>query len=76
MNLQTVQTTADPSRIEIAYLNNGVASIIQQSSLQGGNLGAYLNFRDQSLEPARNALGRVALGLASNINQQISWVRT
>jgi flagellar hook-associated protein 1 FlgK len=43
---------------------------LQQSSLQGGNLGAYLAFRDQSLEPARNALGRVALGLADSVNRQ------
>ena len=72
MQLQTLQSPNDPSKVEIAYLSNGVSIPLQQSSLQGGNLGAYLVFRDQSLEPARNALGRVALGLASSINQQNS----
>ena len=70
MALQVVQSPNDPSKVDIAYLTNGKTIPLQQSSLQGGNLGAYLTFRDQSLEPARNALGRVALGLATSLNQQ------
>lgn len=70
MALQVVQNPNDPSKVDVAYLNNGKTTTIQQSSLQGGNLGASLTFRDQSLEPARNSLGLVALGLASSINQQ------
>ncbi len=70
MQLQTVQSATDPSKIEVAYLNNGRTSVLQQSNLQGGNLGAYIAFRDQTLEPARNALGRVALGMSISINQQ------
>lgn len=70
MTLRAVQSASDPSKIDVA-LQNGINTIpMQQSSLQGGNLGAYLAFRDQSLEPARNALGRVALGLATSVNQQ------
>ena len=70
MGLQAVQNPSDPSKIDVAYLNNGKTITLQQTSLQGGNLGAYLAFRDQTLEPARNALGRVAIGLATSINQQ------
>lgn len=70
MSLQVVQSANDPSKVDIAYLANGKTVNIQQSSLQGGSLGAYLTFRDQSLEPARNALGRVAIGLATSLNQQ------
>jgi len=70
MKLQVVQSPSDPSKLDIAYLRNGQTLAMQQSSVQGGNLGAYLTFRDQSLEPTRNALGRVALGLANSINQQ------
>jgi flagellar hook-associated protein 1 FlgK len=68
--LQAVSSPSDPQKLDIAYLKNGQTLPMQQSSIQGGNLGAYLAFRDQSLEPARNALGRVALGLANSINQQ------
>ncbi len=70
MSLQAVQNQSDPSKVDVAYSINGKTIVLQQSSLQGGNLGAYLTFRDQTLEPARNALGRVAVGLATSINQQ------
>ena len=70
MGLQVLQSPSDPSKVDVAYLHNGKTTTLQQSSLQGGNLGAYLNFRDQNLEPARNALGRVALGLADSLNRQ------
>ena len=70
MELQAIRSSSDPQKMDIAYLRNGQTLSMQQSSIQGGNLGAYLAFRDQSLEPARNALGRVALGLATSINQQ------
>ena len=70
MQLLTAQSPSDPGKVEVVYNNNGKTSALQQSSLQGGNLGAYFDFRDQSLEPSRNALGRVALGMAASINQQ------
>lgn len=70
MSLQVLQNAGDPSKVDVAYLNNGKTTLLQQASLQGGNLGAYITFRDQNLQPAQNALGRVALGLATTINQQ------
>ncbi len=70
MSLQVVQNPNDPGKVDVAYLNNGKLTTIQQSSLQGGTLGAYIAFRDQNLQPAQNALGLVALGFASKINQQ------
>lgn len=70
MALQVVQNPNDQGKVDVAYFNNGKTVTLQQSSLQGGNLGAYLTFRDQNLEPARNALGRVALSLAASINRQ------
>ncbi|MBI4809609.1 MAG: flagellar hook-associated protein FlgK [Nitrosomonadales bacterium] len=68
--LQAVSSTTDPTALEVAYLNNGNLSRIQQSALQGGNLGGYLSFRQNELDPAQNALGRIALGLADTFNQQ------
>lgn len=70
MALRITPSTNDPNKIDIAYQSGNNIIPIQQSSLQGGNLGAYLTFRDQNLDPARNALGRVALGLAENFNKQ------
>ena len=68
--LQAVTSTTDPTALEVAYSNNGTVNRIQQSSLQGGNLGGYLNFRQTILDPAINALGRIAMGFASSFNQQ------
>lgn len=68
--LMVIQSANDPSKVEVAYQYNGKTSAMQQSSLQGGNIGAYLAFRDQTLDPARNALGRVAIGMAVSMNQQ------
>lgn len=38
--------------------------------LTGGKLGGILQFRDQTLTPAFNQLGKVAIGLAYNMNRQ------
>ncbi|HEX5363885.1 MAG TPA: flagellar hook-associated protein FlgK [Gallionella sp.] len=70
MSLRVVRSATDPSKVDVAYQNNNSSVVMQQSSLQGGNLGAFLGFRDQTLEPMRNELGRVALSLAMSVNQQ------
>lgn len=70
MNLGAITSENDPSKLDIVYRDGNNTTLLQQSGLQGGNLGAYLAFRDQSLEPARNALGRVAMGLATKMNEQ------
>jgi flagellar hook-associated protein 1 len=70
-SLQTVQSLNDPSKLDLGYTNpNGTVSRIQSSSLQGGSTGGLLAFRDQTLTQAQNALGRVAIGLASTFNDQ------
>lgn len=38
--------------------------------LKGGALGGLQSFRKEILEPAQNALGRIALGLADTLNSQ------
>ena len=68
--LKTTVSPTDPSRTEVAYATNGTSVIMGESSLSGGNLGGLLAFRSQSLDPAQNALGRVAIGLASDFNAQ------
>jgi flagellar hook-associated protein 1 FlgK len=68
--LKTVASDTDPTVLEVAYSNNGTVSTIPQSSLQGGNLGGYLSFRQDVLDPAINALGRIAMSVADTFNQQ------
>ncbi len=40
------------------------------SRLSGGTLGALLNYRRNTLDPAQNQLGRAALALAQSVNAQ------
>ncbi|RPE70551.1 flagellar hook-associated protein 1 FlgK [Tibeticola sediminis] len=57
----------DPSALEIGYVGNPNSL---SSSLQGGALGALIQFREQSLQPAQRSLGLIATGLASAVNAQ------
>jgi len=70
-SLGIAQSPADPSKQDIVYHNlDGSKTTLQQSSLQGGNLGGFLTFRDTTLANSQNSLGRVAMGLAGVLNQQ------
>jgi len=68
--LQAAASLTDQSALEVVYVNNGGVSRIQQSALQGGNLGGFLAFRSEVLDPAQNALGRIAIGIADTFNRQ------
>jgi len=61
----------DPSRIDVGYQSwGGQVSFIRQDSLDSGNLGGLLAFRNEALDAAQNALGRIAIGLAQTMNDQ------
>ncbi len=67
--LQVVPNDFDARRAEIA-IGTGGSSAVVTDFLTGGELGAVLDFRDQVLNPARNALGRIATTLAGEFNAQ------
>ncbi len=69
-SLTTVASPTDPEKIEVAYQTANGPVVVGNASLGGGKLGGVLEFRSQTLEPAQNALGRVAIGLASTFNAQ------
>ncbi|MDO9169695.1 MAG: flagellar hook-associated protein FlgK [Methylobacter sp.] len=63
----TMQSTFDSNRLEIGLkTTNSVTEITSQIS--GGSLAGSLRFRDEVLDPAQQKLGRVAAGLAMEIN--------
>lgn len=45
-------------------------SAIVTESITGGTLGAGIEFQSSMLEPARNSLGRIGIGLAETFNDQ------
>ena len=68
--LTTTASSTDSNRIEPAYLTSGGAVPLSARSVAGGKLGGLLEFRDQTLDSAQNALGRVAVALARSFNDQ------
>ena len=67
--LTTVQNAYDPTRSDIVIQTPG-ANVNVTTDMTGGTLGGMLDFRNQVLDPARNQLGLVSLGLANVINTQ------
>ena len=68
--LSTQPDVSDPTRDVIAY--NGLITVYDISdNLSGGELGGLLGFRDNVLDPTRNALGRTAIGIAETFNAQM-----
>ncbi|MCB1843759.1 MAG: hypothetical protein KDI09_12415, partial [Halioglobus sp.] len=59
----------DPTRLEVAYKSASGTSVMD-NRLSGGQLGGLLEFRNQMLDPARQALGRTAQAVALSFNEQ------
>ncbi|MEW6611509.1 MAG: flagellar hook-associated protein FlgK [Pseudomonadota bacterium] len=65
--LAAVPNAYDPTRLEIGYRSTGA---VISNGISGGALGGLLRFRSESLDVARNALGRIAEGVAVHTNAQ------
>jgi len=68
--LATMQSPTNVSQLEVGYVTPGGTNVIPESSLSGGSLAGLLQFRSQTLIPAENALGQMAIGLADTVNSQ------
>lgn len=67
--LQTTRNGFDTQRTEISVVTGGITAEIT-GNLTGGKLGALLDFRDQTLNLAENALGRIAVTVSTEFNLQ------
>jgi flagellar hook-associated protein 1 FlgK len=67
--LKTVTNPLDASRTNVGYVVGGVTSDIT-SQMISGEMGGTLSFRDDVLDPTRNALGRLAATLSMTFNKQ------
>lgn len=69
--LQAATAPDDPERIVVGLQSpSGSTVLMPDSILKGGALGGLIAFRNESLDTAQNALGRIALTLAKNFNDQ------
>lgn len=67
--IRAAQNPYDISRVEVAIGAEGSGPIISDY-ITGGEIGGALEFRNTVLEPALNALGRVAVGMTMTMNDQ------
>ncbi len=67
--LSVVSNPYDVTRYEVA-LSTGPITSITSDYITGGKLGGALDFRKEMLDPTQNALGRVAIGIATTFNDQ------
>lgn len=69
--LQAVASPEDSERIVVALKGAGnTTQVLPESQISGGSLGGLVAFRRLSLDSAQNSLGRIALTLAQNFNDQ------
>jgi flagellar hook-associated protein 1 FlgK len=69
-SLGTAPDSLDPSRLAVGLQSGGTLLQFGPQGLDGGELGGLLAFREGTLNPARNALGRIAMVLAAAFNTQ------
>ncbi|SUD68720.1 flagellar hook-associated protein FlgK [Pseudomonas putida] len=64
-------SATDPTRMSL-ILNRGSTKMDITNSTTGGEMGAQIRYRKETLDPALNELGRVALVVADAINSQLA----
>ena len=69
LSLGTAPNANDSSNLDVLYTGAGGSTVIT-SALTGGELSGFLKVRDQLLDPARDQLGLIAVGLAQTVNSQ------
>lgn len=65
----TIRSEFDQSQLEVAFTSSTTSYSIS-NQISGGKLGGLLEFRDDILNPAQDAMGRIAIGLADTFNTQ------
>jgi flagellar hook-associated protein 1 FlgK len=67
--LTTIQDPFDSTQLTVALQTPG-SSVDISRNISGGTLGGLLDFRSEQLDPAHNALGRIAAALTDVVNAQ------
>lgn len=70
-SLTTTLNPSDPERYEFAVASGNSVQIIS-NTLSGGTSGGLLSVRDEIINAGRDGLGRLAISIASVINEQNS----
>lgn len=66
-----ITSAADPTRKSIAITGASGAQVeVADSVFTGGSLGGLMAFRAETLTPAQNAIGRLAMAIGETVNAQ------
>ncbi|MGH8199504.1 MAG: flagellar hook-associated protein FlgK [Steroidobacteraceae bacterium] len=68
--LSTIPSAYDPSQFDIGLTSGSGNTADITSEVSGGQLGGLLSARSQVLDPATNAIGQIAVAVATTMNQQ------
>lgn len=68
--LKTMQSPDNPNNLTIGIFNGGNTIQLPEEQINGGALGGLFAFRSNTLENAQSSLGRIAITLAQNFNEQ------
>ncbi|MHA6820834.1 flagellar hook-associated protein FlgK [Ralstonia pseudosolanacearum] len=68
--LTTVASQYDPTQLSVGYKSPAGTVSIDDSQLGGGALGGLMQFRQNTLIPAQNSLGRLAAAVSADVNTQ------
>ena len=60
----------DPAKTKLAMLRGGVANVLEEATLGGGQIAGLLRFQNSDLVDAQNLLGRMALAIGTAANEQ------
>jgi flagellar hook-associated protein 1 len=71
LKLNAVTSPQAPEEVTIGFVSGNNTILIPEEQLQdGGSLGGLLAYRNEALDSAQNALGRIAIGLGQTFNDQ------
>ena len=68
--LAAIASPTDLTRLEVGYQTGSKVSVLSDGALTGGKLGGVLDFRTTTLDTAQSALGKIAIGMAIEFNNQ------
>lgn len=69
-SIAVTPSTTDPNRMQVEFLSGGSRQSIT-SQVTGGELGGLLRYRDEVLDPTFNSIGRLALSVSEQVNDQL-----
>jgi len=71
LKLKAITSPQDPEEVTVGFVSGNNTILLPEKQLQdGGSLGGLLAYRNETLDSAQNALGRIAIGLGQTFNDQ------